>query len=175
MPQKFVQKLLGTNERIINVTRQHWLVLLRSLFVEVSFILIIVAVALGLSALFPFFLTGIALVIALLLLLIPFIGGVIETLTWWNRQYIITNQRVLHVSGLFSKSFRDASIDRISDVKMEQSGVGRLFNYGDVRILASQESEDNLFRMLSNPTRFKNALLAVQGDGRELSSQQFKR
>jgi uncharacterized membrane protein YdbT with pleckstrin-like domain len=175
MPQKFVQSLLRQDERVINVTRQHWLVLLRSLFVEVTLILIIAAVALGLSVLFPLFLTGFGLAIALLLLLIPFIGGVIETLTWWNRQYIVTNERVIHISGLFTKQVKDASLERINDVKMDQSAVGRLFNYGDVRLLTTNQLGNNPFRMLNDPARFTSALLNIQGDGRESSSQQFKR
>lgn len=159
MPQKYILNLLGENERVIHVTRQHWLVLLRSLFVEVSLVLIIAAVALGLSALFPLIMTGIALVIALLLLLIPLFGGLIETLTWWNRQFIITNRRVIQVSGLFRKQVRDSTLKQINDVKMEQSAIGRLFNYGDVKIFTASELGKNPFRMLSNPGRFRTAML----------------
>jgi uncharacterized membrane protein YdbT with pleckstrin-like domain len=175
MPQKYVLNLLGENELVINVTRQHWLVLLRSLFVEVSLILIIAAVALGLSALFPFFLTGLALVIAILLLLIPLIGGVIEILTWWNRQYIVTNRRVIHVSGVFRKTVRDSSLRQINDVKMEQSAIGRLFNYGDVKLFTASELGKNPFRMLSNPGRFRTAMINARQKRGQVVSQQFKR
>jgi uncharacterized membrane protein YdbT with pleckstrin-like domain len=175
MPQKYVLNLLGENEQVINVTRQHWLVLLRSLFAEVTLIFIIAAVALGLSAVFPFFLTGIALAIAILLLLIPFIGGIIETLTWWNRQYIVTNRRVIQVSGLFRKSVRDSTLKQVNDVKMEQSAIGRLFNYGDVKIFTASELGKHPFRMLSDPGRFRTAMLNARQPREAASSQQFKR
>jgi uncharacterized membrane protein YdbT with pleckstrin-like domain len=159
MPQKYILQILGDNERILHVTRQHWLVLIKATFIEIVLIILIAVVALSLSVFFPIVAGPVALVIALVLLIVPFLGGVVETLRWWNRQFIITNRRVLHVSGIFKKNVIDTTLTKVNDVKMEQSAVGRMFNYGNIKILTASELGKNPFRMVGDPIAFRRAML----------------
>src|SRR5215213_6812884 len=80
-------------------------------------------------------------------------------LVWYNRQYIVTNRRVIQISGLFSKDVVDSSLEKVNDVKMSQSFFGRLFDYGDIEILTASEVGANVFRSIGEPVRFKTAML----------------
>ncbi len=44
-------------------------------------------------------------------------------------------------------------------MKLEQSFLGRLLDYGDVEILTASELGVNLFRQIGRPNRFKTAML----------------
>ena len=153
MANNYVRDLMGENERILLVTRQHSFVLLSTIFVEIVLIgLLIVGITL-LTAIYPIAFYGYVLV------LVPLIGMIRDILIWSNRQYIVTNRRVIQVSGVLSKSVVDSSLEKVNDVKMSQSFFGRLFNYGDIEILTASELGVNLFKRIGDPVRFKTAML----------------
>jgi uncharacterized membrane protein YdbT with pleckstrin-like domain len=62
-----------------------------------------------------------------------------DILVWSHHQYIVTNWRVLQISGIFNKNVIDSSLEKVNDVKMTQSFFGRIFNYGNVEILTASE------------------------------------
>jgi uncharacterized membrane protein YdbT with pleckstrin-like domain len=93
-----------------------------------------------------------------------------DILDWTNRQFIVTNRRVVQISGILNKNVTDSSLEKVTDVKLEQSAFGRLFNYGDIEILTASEFGVNLFRRIEEPIIFKIAMLNAkerleQGDG----------
>jgi len=159
MAKSYIESLLGEHEKIVYVARQHWFVLLSSITVELVMLVVIVAIGVALPLIFPVIGSTILLIIPLLLLIVPFLGGLRDTLTWWNRQYIITNRRVMHVSGVFSKNVTDSSLEKVNDVKLEQSAVGRMFNFGDIQILTASELGVANFQRIGEPIRFKTAMI----------------
>ncbi len=158
MSKTYVESLLGQHEKIILVTRQHWFVLARAIFLEITLILIIFATTIAAAIFFPPFAALIA-AIGFVLLLIPIATMTIDILNWANRQFIITNRRVIQISGIFNKSVIDSNLEKVNDVKMEQSALGRLFGYGDIEILTASELGVNLFKRIDEPIRFKTAML----------------
>jgi hypothetical protein len=80
-------------------------------------------------------------------------------LVWLNEQYIITNRRVMEVLGIVNKHVRDSALEKVNDVDMNQSFMGRLLNYGTVQIITGSDIGVNKFRCISNPARFKRAML----------------
>jgi hypothetical protein len=154
MASDYVKSLLGDNERLLVVTRQHWFVLVGSIFLEIIIILVLMT-AVGAAAVFFNPLAAVGFV----LLLIPLAYLVRDTLGWFNRQYIITNRRVMQIAGIFSKEVVDSSLEKVNDVKMSQSFFGRLFGYGDIEILTASELGANLFKRIGDPVHFKTAML----------------
>ena len=153
MAKDYVQSLLGENERILLITRQHWFVLFSNIALE---ILLIILLALGVTAAIPFYPAAVA---GYILLLVPLIGMVRDILIWSNREYIVTNRRVIQISGVFDKNVVDSSLEKVNDVKMSQSFLGRLFDYGDIEILTASELGINLFRRIGEPVKLKTAML----------------
>jgi uncharacterized membrane protein YdbT with pleckstrin-like domain len=95
----------------------------------------------------------------LLLLIAPLAGILHDLLVWRNKAYVITNRRVIQISGVFSKNAVDSSLEKVTDVKLSQSLLGRIFDYGDIEILTASEFGNNLFRQIANPVKFKTAML----------------
>jgi len=153
MANTYIRDLLGENERILLVTRQHPFVLISTIFLEILLIGLLVVGISVLTAYYPTAFYGYVLV------LIPLIGMLRDILVWSNRQYIVTNRRVVQVSGVLSKDVVDSSLEKVNDVKMRQSFFGRLFNYGDIQILTASELGVNLFKHIGDPVRFKTAML----------------
>ena len=154
MAKDYIESLLGENEKLMMVDRQHWFVLVSSIFLEI--ILIIVIVALVGSAAYFF---DTRAVLGLILVLVPVIGMIRDILRWSSRKYIVTNRRVIQVSGIFSKEVVDSSLEKVNDVKMSQSFFGRIFGYGDIEILTASELGVNLFKRIGNPVKFKTTML----------------
>lgn len=150
----YAEKLLARNERIVRITRDHWITLLPTILIDVAASIVIIGLAtLGIVLSPPWTWFG------LLLLLVPTGHLVLRVEMWWNRQHIITNRRVLQVTGTFSKRVSDTSLDKINDILMEQSALGRVLNFGDIEIISGSESGIDVFRRLADPIEFKKELL----------------
>jgi len=159
MAKPYLEHLLGENERILLTSRQHWFILARSIFFEIAVILVIfVAVTFALTLMASDYYVLIAIVGFLVMLL--FIASLIrDVLIWSNHQYIVTNWRVIQISGVINKKVIDSSLEKVNDVKMTQSVFGRIFDYGDVEILTASELGVNLFKRIEEPIRFKTAMI----------------
>lgn len=153
MTKNYIQSMLGENERILLVTRQHGFVLFSSIVAEILVTLIVIAASSAMAIVNPLAAFG------FLLVLVPLAIMVADILVWKNHQYIVTNRRVIQVSGIFNKDVVDSSLEKVNDVKMTQTFFGRLFDYGDVEILTASETGDNLFKRIGDPIKFKTAML----------------
>jgi uncharacterized membrane protein YdbT with pleckstrin-like domain len=91
--------------------------------------------------------------------LFPMVTFVRDIMDWTNLQFIVTTRRVVHVKGVFNKSVIDSSLEKVNDVKMEQSYLGRVFDYGDIEILTASELGVNKFAFIEQPVKFKTAML----------------
>lgn len=153
MAKTYVETMLGENEKVELIARQHWFLLLSSILAE---IVVILALLVGLGLLIVVFPLAAVLYV---LVLIPAAKGSYDFLVWWNRQFVITNRRVIQVSGIFNKSVTDSSLEKVTDLKLEQTALGRVFNYGDIEILTASELGVNLFRQIADPVHFKTTML----------------
>jgi uncharacterized membrane protein YdbT with pleckstrin-like domain len=167
MKDRYLEQLLGKNEKPILITRQHWLVLLAEIITEmilfvVTFCLItyiwLVATGWGNWILFGY-----------LLLILPISSLAFDVMRWRSRKYVVTNRRVVHMFGLLSKHVIDSSLEKVNDVKMVQSAWGRMFKFGDIEILTASELGVNRFTRIANPIQLKTAMLNAKanmdGDG----------
>jgi len=153
MAKTYIQSMLGENERVLLVTRQHWFVLFSAILAEILITLVVIA-GISLAAFYyPLAAFGFVLV------LVPLISMLRDILIWNNHEYLVTNRRVIQISGIFNKNVVDSSLEKVNDVKMSQSFFGRLFDYGDVEILTASEIGVNLFRRIGDPVKFKTAML----------------
>jgi uncharacterized membrane protein YdbT with pleckstrin-like domain len=155
MAKDYLEEMLGENEQILLRARKHWSILFGNIALE---IVLIFALIVAIFALLPIVAFPVA-PLGFFLVLVPLIGMVRDFLVWYNRQYIVTNRRVIQTSGVFSKDVVDSSLEKVNDVKLSQSFWGRLFDYGDIEILTASEVGANVFRSIGQPIRFKTAML----------------
>lgn len=84
----------------------------------------------------------------LLAALYGLISVVAAWVRWRSREIVVTDRRVLRVSGILSKSVIDNGLDAITDLELHQSWLGRIFDFGDVNILTASDADTEA---VSNP------------------------
>ncbi len=157
MSNTYLDSLLGDGEKVLHTTRRHWLVLAAEVFPEtvlgLGLLLLVTLLMVLVPVTFPWAGLG------YLLLALPLASLVRDLLDWSNRQFVITTRRVIYVQGIINKDVTDSSLEKVNDVKLEQSGWGRMLNFGDVEILTASELGVNKFSNISDPINFKKAML----------------
>ena len=156
MANSYLKNLLGENEHIILVARQHWLVLLAKIL---SACVLVISLIVLVTLIWWIWLPNPLVLLGYLLLLLPILSLLRDLSIWQNRQYIVTNWRVIQISGVFNKDVTDSSLEKVNDVKLEQSFWGRLLDYGDIEILTASDLGANKFNQIGRPIQFKTAML----------------
>jgi uncharacterized membrane protein YdbT with pleckstrin-like domain len=159
-PHGYLAKLLATGEEVLLIERQHSFVafsLIGGALVYVIAVLVIV------SLLWARYGEGRNWIVYGYLVAILGLPHLWWRLTVWRaHQYVVTNRRVIQISGVFTKEVIDSALDKVTDVRTAQTLAGRMFNYGDVEVLTASETGKNLFRMIADPLGFKRAMLDAQ-------------
>lgn len=156
MADKYLKSLLGENEKVLFVTRHHWLVLFGEILAETF---LSIAVIVLVSLIWALWVPNTMMALGYLLLIIPLISLWRDVLIWRNRKYVVTNRRVIQLSGVFNKNVTDSSLDKVNDVKMNQSFLGRLLDYGSIEILTASELGANRFSYIGRPIQYKTAMI----------------
>ncbi|HZY41065.1 MAG TPA: PH domain-containing protein [Anaerolineae bacterium] len=158
----YVESLMGKNEQIIVIERQHWTTLLMSFLVNLFLVAVIVVLwaVLGnyVDPKNPGFLPVVRsiLLFALLFPVGRFGWGFIQ---WEAEQYLVTSRRVMQTEGIVNKKTTDSSLEKVNDIILTQSFLGRILGYGDLEIITGSDIGINLLKRLANPVKFKTALL----------------
>ena len=154
MSQTYLESLLAEDEKILLVAQNHGILLFKNLAADI----ILFAVLTGGAAYFQSLYGWIALT-GFVAAILPLLDMERHLLNWRSRQYIITNRRVIQISGIVSKNVTDSSLDKVNDVKLTQSMWGRLLGYGDIEILTASEQGVNTLRFISDPIQFKKTMM----------------
>jgi hypothetical protein len=92
-----------------------------------------------------------------------FVGGIAvaiwTALRYINQEYVLTNRRVIQVSGVLNRKSTDSSLEKINDAMLRQSFFGRILDYGDLTVLTASESGIDAMKMLRSPIEFKKRML----------------
>ncbi len=150
----YVESLLAENEVIVVQTRQHWIVWAKSFLVNAILLIGIVVLAVLATVL-----AGPLGIAATILTLLPIGAFVLTYLQWWNEEYLVTNRRVIQAEGIINKHVIDSSLEKVNDVVLDQSFLGRMFDYGDIEILTASEGGVNKLDKISSPIKFKTEML----------------
>jgi uncharacterized membrane protein YdbT with pleckstrin-like domain len=163
MADSYLNHLLGENEQILMVTHRHWTTLALEILSEsvlaIALVVLVTLILLFSSALGPLAALGPFVALGYLLLIFPLASLTRDVVAWSNRKFVITTRRVIQVSGVLSKDVTDSSLEKVNDVKLDQTFWGRMLNYGDVEILTASELGVNKFTTIADPVRFKTAML----------------
>lgn len=151
----YIESLLGRDEIVLFETRQHTIVIARHLFLYGILLALIVGASLALWQG-----TSERAWLALLIVAVPVVLRLMLVLmNWWNERYIITNRRVVQIQGVINKQVTDSSLEKVNDVVMEQSVLGRILDYGDIRIITGSDIGVNDLERIAGPRTFKRAML----------------
>ena len=161
----YIDELLSRDEQVLYDGRQHTFVLVSNILTEM--VLIALLIAAGVAA--QRYLNNVSvagqpggsvvLLVFGLISVLVLISAFLDYLRWNNEQYIVTDQRVIQIRGIFNKDVIDSSLDKINDVELRQSWLGRIFDYGTIEILTASDVGINEMRKIAHPLDFKRAML----------------
>jgi uncharacterized membrane protein YdbT with pleckstrin-like domain len=155
----YVEDLLATNEQIVYTTRRHWVA---PLFATITGTLLTVAGVAGLVGAAIWFddwvntlVLGsgvIALLVGLILLANAFV-------VWWSERYVVTNQKVMKVSGILKKTAEGSALEKINDITISQSLLGRWLGYGTLTVLTAADESNLHYTTMREPMEFRRSVL----------------
>ncbi len=159
----YADGLLSTGERIFHREKQHpWVFVWGARY---TILAVVIAAIMGFLStnLSTEGISGTARTVITWIVAILFIGGLAlllwTTLRYISQEYVLTNRRVLQVTGVVNKRVVDSSLEKINDAVLEQSIFGRMFGFGDLKILTASEAAISEFKMIRRPIQFKKAML----------------
>ena len=159
----YADSLLASGERVTLRSRQHWLAIVVD--ARLGFLAVLAAIVLfiisrgwtdgGLVRNFYDLVGWITLG-----LFAYGVGRIALTVAnWFNEEYLVTNRRVMKVTGLINKHSADSSLEKINDAVLDQNLFGRMFNFGNLDILTAAEETVDRYAMLRDVIGFKVEIL----------------
>jgi uncharacterized membrane protein YdbT with pleckstrin-like domain len=77
----------------------------------------------------------------------------------WTTEIAVTDRRVIYVQGFFERKSIEVHMNQIESVDVDQTILGRLFNYGDVTIHGTGTTYEPL-RAADRPIALRNEIIA---------------
>ncbi|HEY3031944.1 MAG TPA: PH domain-containing protein [Bradyrhizobium sp.] len=77
----------------------------------------------------------------------------------WTTETDVTNMRVVHKTGFIKRRTFEMSLDKVESVDVNQSILGRIFNYGDVTVRGVGEGAETI-DTIASPLEFRNHITA---------------
>lgn len=155
----YLDAILAPRERILLRTRRHPIALARSgVSLLVALVLAVAAIAYFHGSTEPWVgraVAGALLVVALAVALPRF-------LRWRSEESLVTDRRVLQTRGIFDKHVLDSSLEKVNDVTLSQTVLGRMMGYGTIEILTGNEGGLNRLEKLRDPIGFKRAMMEAR-------------
>jgi uncharacterized membrane protein YdbT with pleckstrin-like domain len=167
---EYVRQQLGAAEKILYTERHHWVFFVAEMIKWILFAAAMVALIVVLRV---WWLPDAGWVWWLLLVfLVPAVRIAWGFLSWRMNVYVLTNRRVIESTGVLSKRVADSSLEKLTDIVLKQSILGRMLHYGDIVVLtaAAGAGISNL-KQIRRPMEFKQQMVnAKEALEREMGS-----
>lgn len=143
----YVSRTLGSTEKILYLTGYHWLYWLGTTIILAPF----VAVAIG----------GLPYggwdYFYLALTVIPFAYGLYYLVHGIALEVAVTSDRFVKKTGLIAITTEEVSLDKIEEVNVSESVLGRIFGYGNVDVHGTGAGAI-LVKMVGNPIALRREI-----------------
>jgi uncharacterized membrane protein YdbT with pleckstrin-like domain len=145
---------LKKDEKILLITRQHWLRLVLPFF---AWLLLTILLIWWLN-------NTTAWIIILLAALYP----LIEYVNWRHNLWSVTNLRIIDETGFLTRYSKESPLDKINNVEYDQSIWGRLFGYGNVDIQTAAEMGETKYMLIHHPKLLKDTITHAQEEYKKM-------
>jgi uncharacterized membrane protein YdbT with pleckstrin-like domain len=142
----FPKRLLADHEEMVLDIRPHWIALVGPVIAT----LLLVAIEVILFSRFDPS-AGVGWVEVGLGVLVFLIYPVRAFLAWITSHFVVTSDRVIHRSGWLAKRSMEMPLERINDVRFQQTVLERVVGAGDLIIESGGEYGQNHFRDIRDP------------------------
>ncbi|MGY8665941.1 PH domain-containing protein [Bradyrhizobium sp. UFLA05-109] len=150
---RYIDEILQPGEKVLYSTNAHWIFYFPAILAWiVALVLLLMSRQTATEALVLLCLTASGLVA--LVALYWMLKG------WFHRfttETDVTNFRVVHKAGFITRKTFEMSLDKVESVDVDQSILGRIFNYGDVTIRGVGEGIEKI-ETIASPLAFRNSI-----------------
>ena len=146
----YVQSVLQPGERVRHISSIHWIVYWPGVVIA-----LLAVVAYWLSD--TRFLPGIWRYASYALALVAVVLLIQQWFQWWVTEIAVTDRRVIYKKGLVRRQTNEMNMDKVESVQIDQSILGRMLDYGDVKILGTGEGFETL-RTIASPIELRNSI-----------------
>lgn len=147
----YVSRTLGTKERVLYLTGYHWLYWIGTAIISAPFIMVAVGGLPyeGLDYLY------------LALAVIPFAYGAYYFVHGIALEVAVTTDRFVKKTGLVSITSEEVSLDKIEEVNVSESILGRIFGYGNVDVHGTGAGAIHV-TMVNDPVRLRREIQSAR-------------
>ena len=145
---------LKNDEKVLLITRHHWLKLVMPFAIWLLIIILTLWIAnatksLNASA-------------ALIIILITAIYPLWIYFNWVHNIWVVTNVRVIDEAGFFTRHAKESPLEKINNIEYSQSFWGRILGYGNVDIQTAAEMGNTNYVMIHHPKLLKDTITRAQ-------------
>ncbi len=156
----YARSTLSPNEKPCFLTSLHWFIFVRFALAGMAlFVFAAVPFAIAVQALTGSELGWWLLPFPTFLLLAP-------TVAYASSEFVITDRRVLIKTGIIHRKTAEVFISKVESISVDQSFMGRMFDFGTVRIRGTGGFEE-AFAAIAHPFQFRTWVQRLQS-GEEL-------
>ena len=152
---RYIDEILQPGEKVLYSTNAHWIFYLPAIAAWI--------VALGFLVISRTSSTeGIILLCVSISGIVALAAAYWTVRGWFHRlttETDVTDKRVVHKTGFIKRRTFEIALDKIESVDVEQSILGRIFNYGDVTIMGVGEGKQTI-ETIASPLAFRSAITA---------------
>ncbi len=154
------KNLLPGESTVMHPLQQHWIVLVKGLWLPtlVGLILLFAVYALQVPAVAG---VNLQLLVTLLVLAVWGIWAIVVYLQWSSVALTVTDQRVILEEGIFTRKSKIIPLDRVQDVITSQTLIGRALRYGLVEIDAASAAGREPFAYCRSPERLRDQVFQL--------------
>ena len=149
----YVSKILGPDEVVLHMGKLHWTIYIPGLVLTIC----ILAFMFGLVFLGSPILDGLtqkeadkvigAAIVVSPVALPGFLLLVSEFITGWTTEIAVTSRRLILKRGLVRRETMEMNLDKVESVRVSQSSIGRMLNYGTIDVRGSGAGIEGLRRV----------------------------
>ncbi|MDF1760125.1 MAG: PH domain-containing protein [Coxiellaceae bacterium] len=152
---RYINNTLLNEEKVIFATHPHWIVF-GSTGLCIVFAIVIWIFGAGTPAL-HIALLGWALykIAALFFVVYAIYLGFYAMIRYKTSEYGVTNKRVIMKVGWIQRDAFDTFLTRVEGIKVWQSVLGRLLDYGTITVVGTGGTDDS-FPQVPNPMQFRH-------------------
>lgn len=149
-----MRTVLKKDEKILLITRQHWVKLALPFF---AWLLLAIILIWWLQ-------NKTAFIIVLITALYP----MLEYINWKYNLWCVTNLRVVDETGFFTRYSKESPLDKINNVEYDQSIWGRIFGFGNVDIQTAAELGETKYTLIHHPKLLKDTITHAQEEYKKM-------
>jgi uncharacterized membrane protein YdbT with pleckstrin-like domain len=148
---RYIDEILQPGEKVLYSTNAHWIFYLPAIVAW-----IVVALLVFVSGLVP----PLALACWAAAAVVGLVAIYYTVKGWFHRlttETDVTNMRVVHKTGFIKRRTFEIALNKVESVDVNQSILGRIFNYGDVTVNGVGEGRETI-STIASPLAFRNSI-----------------